>query len=114
VEETSIPTLDKVRSMGLGHSFLLLRWMRVRQFGGRVEIAVLRNEVRAVETEMKFAGSWRQQKEVQFAKLKAAEAVAIPEWLELQRHQRTVARDCGRRWNGCGRFTIGQANRIPG
>ena len=41
----------------------------------------LRNEARAVETEIKFAGYLEQQKK-SIAKLKAAEAVAIPEWLD--------------------------------
>ena len=43
--------------------------------------AALRNEARAVETEIKFAGYLEQQKK-SIAKLKAAEGVAIPEWLD--------------------------------
>ncbi len=41
----------------------------------------LHNEARAVETEIKFAGYLEQQKK-SIDKLKAAEAVAIPEWIE--------------------------------
>ena len=46
-----------------------------------IERAAIRNEARAVETEIKFAGYLDQQKK-SIEKLKAAEAVAIPEWLE--------------------------------
>ncbi len=45
------------------------------------ERAAIRNEARAVETEIKFAGYLEQQKK-SIEKLKAAEAVAIPEWIE--------------------------------
>src|ERR1039458_7596182 len=43
--------------------------------------AMMRNEARAVETEIKFAGYLEQQKK-SIERLKAAESVAIPEWLE--------------------------------
>src|SRR6266567_558914 len=43
--------------------------------------SVLRNEARAVETEIKFVGYLDQQKK-SIEKLKAAEAVTIPEWIE--------------------------------
>jgi tRNA uridine 5-carboxymethylaminomethyl modification enzyme len=77
-----------------------------------VKRAVLRNEVRAVETEIKFAGYLEQQKK-SVAKLKAAEAVAIPEWLEygaisgLSREMREILERVRP-------MTIGQASRIPG
>ncbi|HMD77356.1 MAG TPA: tRNA uridine-5-carboxymethylaminomethyl(34) synthesis enzyme MnmG, partial [Terracidiphilus sp.] len=49
--------------------------------GTAVLRAILRNEARAVETEIKFAGYLEQQKK-SIAKLKAAESHAIPEWIE--------------------------------
>ena len=48
---------------------------------GSIERAVRRNEARAVETEIKFAGYLDQQKK-SIGKLKAAESVAIPEWID--------------------------------
>jgi tRNA uridine 5-carboxymethylaminomethyl modification enzyme len=74
--------------------------------------ASLRNEARAVETEIKFAGYLEQQKK-SIAKLKAAEAVAIPEWLEygvisglsLEMREKLERVRPG---------TIGQAGRISG
>jgi tRNA uridine 5-carboxymethylaminomethyl modification enzyme len=74
--------------------------------------SVVRNEARAVETEIKFAGYLDQQKKA-IEKLKAAEAVAIPEWIEydtisgLSREMREILE---RVRPG----TIGQASRIPG
>jgi tRNA uridine 5-carboxymethylaminomethyl modification enzyme len=74
--------------------------------------STLRNEARAVETEIKFAGYLEQQMK-SIAKLKAAESVAIPEWIEygaisgLSREMREILE---RVRPG----TIGQASRIPG
>jgi tRNA uridine 5-carboxymethylaminomethyl modification enzyme len=79
---------------------------------GRVEIAVLRNEVRAVETEIKFAGYLEQQKK-SIAKLKAAEAVAIPEWLEYSAIS-GLSREMRETLERVRPITIGQASRIPG
>jgi len=63
--------------------------------GGHPLPSVLRNEARAVETEIKFAGYLDQQKK-SIEKLKAAEAVAIPEWIEygtISGLSREIARD---------------------
>jgi len=74
--------------------------------------AAIRNEARAVETEIKFAGYLDQQKK-SIEKLKAAEAVAIPEWIEygaisgLSREMRETLERVRPR-------TIGQASRLPG
>jgi tRNA uridine 5-carboxymethylaminomethyl modification enzyme len=74
--------------------------------------SVLRNEVRAVETEIKFAGYLEQQQRA-IARLKASEAVAIPEWLDysaisgLSREMREILERVRP-------VTIGQASRIPG
>jgi tRNA uridine 5-carboxymethylaminomethyl modification enzyme len=74
--------------------------------------SVMRNEARAVETEIKFAGYLDQQKK-SIEKLKAAEGVAIPEWIEygvisgLSREMREILERVRP-------ITIGQASRIPG
>jgi tRNA uridine 5-carboxymethylaminomethyl modification enzyme len=77
-----------------------------------VKRAVLRNEVRAVETEIKFAGYLEQQKK-SVAKLKAAEAVAIPEWLEYSIIS-GLSREMREKLERIRPITIGQASRIPG
>jgi tRNA uridine 5-carboxymethylaminomethyl modification enzyme len=77
-----------------------------------VKRAVLRNEVRAVETEIKFAGYLEQQKK-SVAKLKAAEAVAIPEWLEYGAIS-GLSREMREKLERIRPMTIGQASRIPG
>jgi tRNA uridine 5-carboxymethylaminomethyl modification enzyme len=74
--------------------------------------AVLHNEARAVETEIKFAGYLDQQRK-SIAKLKAAESVQIPAWLEyriISGLSREMQEKLGRVRPG----TIGQASRIPG
>jgi tRNA uridine 5-carboxymethylaminomethyl modification enzyme len=74
--------------------------------------AVFRNEARAVETEIKFAGYLDQQRK-SIAKLKAAEAVAIPEWLEY-RAISGLSREMQEKLERVRPGTIGQASRIPG
>ena len=74
--------------------------------------ATRRNEARAVETEIKFAGYLEQQKK-SIERLKAAESVTIPEWLEygvisgLSREMRETLERVRPQ-------TLGQASRIPG
>jgi tRNA uridine 5-carboxymethylaminomethyl modification enzyme len=74
--------------------------------------AALRNEARAVETEIKFAGYIEQQKK-SIAKLKAAEAVAIPEWLDYSAIS-GLSREMREKLERIRPATIGQASRIPG
>jgi tRNA uridine 5-carboxymethylaminomethyl modification enzyme len=74
--------------------------------------AVLRNEVRAVETEIKFAGYLEQQKK-SIAKLKAAEALAIPDWIEYGAIS-GLSREMRETLERVRPITIGQASRIPG
>ncbi|WP_263355975.1 tRNA uridine-5-carboxymethylaminomethyl(34) synthesis enzyme MnmG [Acidicapsa ligni] len=74
--------------------------------------AVPRNEARAVETEIKFAGYLEQQKKA-IQKLKEAEGVTIPEWLNYT----TISGLSREMQETLGRVrpqTIGQASRIPG
>jgi tRNA uridine 5-carboxymethylaminomethyl modification enzyme len=77
-----------------------------------VERAPLRNEARAVETEIKFAGYLDQQKK-SIAKLKAAEAILIPEWIEYGSIS-GLSREMRETLERVRPFTIGQASRIPG
>ncbi|MGB8258719.1 MAG: tRNA uridine-5-carboxymethylaminomethyl(34) synthesis enzyme MnmG [Terracidiphilus sp.] len=77
-----------------------------------VERAALRNEARAVETEIKFAGYLDQQRK-SIAKLKAAEAVAIPEWLDYAVIS-GLSREMREKLERVRPATIGQASRIPG
>jgi tRNA uridine 5-carboxymethylaminomethyl modification enzyme len=78
----------------------------------RIVRAAMRNEARAVETEIKFAGYLDQQKK-SIEKLKAAEAVAIPEWLEYGAIS-GLSREMRETLERVRPGTIGQASRIPG
>ncbi len=74
--------------------------------------ATLRNEARAVETEIKFAGYLEQQRK-SIDKLKAAEAVSIPEWLEYGAIS-GLSREMRETLERVRPITIGQASRLPG
>jgi tRNA uridine 5-carboxymethylaminomethyl modification enzyme len=74
--------------------------------------AVFHNEARAVETEIKFAGYLDQQRK-SIAKLKAAESVQIPAWLEY-RIISGLSREMQEKLERVRPGTIGQASRIPG
>jgi tRNA uridine 5-carboxymethylaminomethyl modification enzyme len=76
------------------------------------ERQALRNEARAVETEIKFAGYIDQQKK-SIAKLKAAEAVTIPEWMDYAAIS-GLSREMRETMERVRPITIGQASRIPG
>jgi len=78
----------------------------------RARRAVLRNEARAVETEIKFAGYLDQQKK-SIEKLKAAEAVAIPAWIDY-RAISGLSREMREILERVRPVTIGQASRIAG
>lgn len=69
-------------------------------------------ELRAVETEIKFAGYLDQQKK-SIEKLKAAENVAIPEWLDYGIIS-GLSREMREKLERVRPSTIGQASRIPG
>ncbi len=74
--------------------------------------AEMRSAARAVETEIKFAGYLDQQTK-SIAKLKAAEAVAIPEWLDYSTIS-GLSREMRETLERVRPATIGQASRIPG
>jgi tRNA uridine 5-carboxymethylaminomethyl modification enzyme len=71
-----------------------------------------RNEARAVETEIKFAGYLGQQTK-SIAKLKAAEAVLIPDWLDYSAIS-GLSREMREKLERVRPATIGQASRMPG
>ena len=77
-----------------------------------IERSEMRNEARAVETEIKFAGYLEQQKK-SIAKLKAAEAVPIPGWIEYGAIS-GLSREMRETLERVRPVTIGQASRIPG
>ena len=81
------------------------------EFGAAMP-AVRRNEARAVETEIKFAGYLEQQKK-SIEKLKAAELVSIPDWIEY-RAISGLSREMLEILERVRPITIGQASRIPG
>ena len=80
--------------------------------GTETGATVLRNEARAVETEIKFAGYLDQQRK-SIDKLKAAEAVVIPEWIEYGAMS-GLSREMRETLEHVRPVTIGQASRIPG
>jgi len=77
-----------------------------------VERSAMRNEARAVETEIKFAGYLEQQKK-SIEKLKAAESVTIPEWIEYGTMS-GLSREMRETLERVRPITIGQASRLPG
>jgi tRNA uridine 5-carboxymethylaminomethyl modification enzyme len=77
-----------------------------------LEGARVRNEARAVETEIKFAGYLDQQKK-SIEKLKAAESMAIPGWLDY-RVISGLSREMREIFERVQPVTIGQASRLPG
>jgi len=74
--------------------------------------SIPRNEARAVETEIKFAGYLDQQKKA-IQKLKDAEGVTIPEWLNYTTIS-GLSREMQEKLGRVRPQTIGQASRIPG
>jgi tRNA uridine 5-carboxymethylaminomethyl modification enzyme len=74
--------------------------------------AIPRNEARAVETEIKFAGYLEQQKKA-IQKLKDAEGVTIPDWLNYTTIS-GLSREMQEKLGRVRPQTIGQASRIPG
>ena len=71
-----------------------------------------RNELRAVETEIKYAGYLDQQRKA-IEKLKRAEGVAIPAWFDYQSVS-GLSREMQEKLGRVRPQTVGQASRIPG
>ena len=111
-EVTIEPVMIALREDLEAEPFLKEMAALTSQNPGQAGTASLRNEARAVETEIKFAGYLEQQKK-SIAKLKAAEAVAIPEWLEYGVIS-GLSREMREKLERVRPGTIGQASRIPG
>ncbi len=109
--EVTIEPLLPVLSEQIAAEPLLAATASAIAAGGALP-SVVRNEARAVETEIKFAGYLEQQKK-SIEKLKAAEAVAIPEWLEYGVIS-GLSREMREKLERVRPGTIGQASRIPG
>ncbi len=86
--------------------------MLANYFTALVQNPEARSAARAVETEIKFAGYIDQQKK-SIEKLKAAEAVAIPDWIEYGAIS-GLSREMRETLDRVRPMTIGQASRIPG
>jgi tRNA uridine 5-carboxymethylaminomethyl modification enzyme len=78
----------------------------------RLVASTRRNQARAVETEIKFAGYLDQQLK-SIAKLKAAESVEIPPWLDYAAIS-GLSREMREKLERVRPVTIGQTSRIPG
>jgi tRNA uridine 5-carboxymethylaminomethyl modification enzyme len=74
--------------------------------------STMRNEARAVETEIKFAGYLEQQRKA-IEKLKAAESVTIPDWIEYGTIS-GLSREMRETLERVRPITIGQASRLRG
>jgi tRNA uridine 5-carboxymethylaminomethyl modification enzyme len=71
-----------------------------------------RNELRAVETEIKYAGYLDQQRK-SIEKLKRAESLSIPVWFDYQ-NVSGLSREMQEKLGRVRPQTVGQASRIPG
>jgi tRNA uridine 5-carboxymethylaminomethyl modification enzyme len=71
-----------------------------------------RNELRAVETEIKYAGYLDQQRK-SIEKLKRAESLSIPAWFDYQAVS-GLSREMQEKLMRVRPQTVGQASRIPG
>ncbi len=109
-EVTIEPVLGAMRA-SLAQEPLLNELSSAVDRGGPLP-SVLRNEARAVETEIKFVGYLDQQKK-SIEKLKAAEAVTIPEWIEYGTIS-GLSREMRETLERVRPITIGQASRLPG
>jgi len=74
--------------------------------------AALRNELRAVETEIKYAGYLTQQLR-SIAKMRRAESMRIPAWFDY-RAVSGLSREMQQTFERVRPITLGQASRLPG
>jgi tRNA uridine 5-carboxymethylaminomethyl modification enzyme len=80
--------------------------------GDAAHTARARNELRAVETEIKYAGYLDQQRK-SIEKLKRAESLSIPVWFDYQAVS-GLSREMQEKLMRVRPQTVGQASRIPG
>jgi len=107
--EVQIEQVLKALGPELRHDPLLADLVEIN---GERLASVPRNEARAVETEIKFAGYLEQQKKA-IQKLKEAEGVRIPDWLNYSTIS-GLSREMQEKLGRVRPQTIGQASRIPG
>ena len=82
------------------------------EFFARAMTAKIRNELKSVETEIKYAGYLDQQRKA-IEKLKRAEERAIPAWFDYKGHS-GLSREIQEKLTRIRPQTLGQASRIPG
>ncbi|MBV8438103.1 MAG: tRNA uridine-5-carboxymethylaminomethyl(34) synthesis enzyme MnmG [Silvibacterium sp.] len=93
----------------LGDSPLFTAWLEPESISLR---SAVRNELKSVETEIKYSGYLDQQKKA-IEKLKRAEERAIPEWFDYTAVS-GLSREMQEKLTRVRPSTIGQASRIPG
>ena len=91
-------------------TFAQLRWDEPAQTP--LERAIRRNELRAVETEIKYAGYLTQQLR-SIAKMQRAESMRIPGWFDY-RAVSGLSREMQQTFERVRPITLGQASRLPG
>ena len=109
--EVTIETALKVLRVEMLGDPILAEMAHVEK-DAAVRRAILHNEARAVETEIKFAGYLDQQRKA-IEKMKAAELVSIPAWLDYGVIS-GLSREMREKLERVRPGTIGQASRIPG
>jgi len=106
------PEVSIERLLAVLHDDLAREPLLAEYFTALVENPGARSAARAVETEIKFAGYIEQQKK-SIEKLKAAEAVTIPDWIEYGAIS-GLSREMRETLDRVRPMTIGQASRLPG
>jgi tRNA uridine 5-carboxymethylaminomethyl modification enzyme len=110
--EVTIESLLNALHDDLARDPKLAEFVTARESASGIQRSEMRNEARAVETEIKFAGYLEQQKK-SIARLKAAESVAIPDWIEYGAIS-GLSREMRETLERVRPQTLGQASRIPG
>jgi tRNA uridine 5-carboxymethylaminomethyl modification enzyme len=108
--------VQNLESLGAPSYLQFSRGKSGDRVGDQADVAIQRstrrNEARSVETEIKFAGYLEQQKK-SIERLKAAESVSIPDWIEYSAIS-GLSREMRETLERIRPMTIGQASRIPG
>ncbi|MBW4027736.1 MAG: tRNA uridine-5-carboxymethylaminomethyl(34) synthesis enzyme MnmG [Acidobacteria bacterium] len=105
--EITIQALYSLLREDLGDEPVFATWRRAEVLSAQV-----RNELKSVETEIKYAGYLDQQRKA-IEKLKKAEGRAIPEWFDYKAVS-GLSREMQEKLAHIRPHTIGQASRIPG
>ena len=105
--EITIEALYSLLRDDFGDEPVFATWRRAEVLSAQV-----RNELKSVETEIKYAGYLDQQRKA-IEKLKKAEGRAIPEWFDYKAVS-GLSREMQEKLAHIRPHTIGQASRIPG